>query len=51
MSSPNTLLEQVKLCTEICIDCTDGEPKNRPSMDRIIQMLTETETDVAQVIS
>ncbi|XP_039822427.1 disease resistance protein RPM1-like isoform X3 [Panicum virgatum] len=49
MSSPNTLLEQVKLCAEICIDCTDRERKNRPSMDRIIQKLTETETNVAQV--
>ncbi|CAN6242180.1 unnamed protein product [Urochloa humidicola] len=43
-----TLLEEVNSCAEICIGCTDKDPKRRPSMDRIIQLLHETETDITQ---
>ncbi|CAM0908463.1 unnamed protein product [Alopecurus aequalis] len=50
VSQDNPLWQQIKVCAEIGIECTDFEPAKRPpSMKHIVDRLLETES--AQVIS
>ncbi|TVT97019.1 hypothetical protein EJB05_57750, partial [Eragrostis curvula] len=43
-SSEEFLLEQIRVCAEIGIQCTDSDSTKRPTIQQIIQVLTETET-------
>jgi len=44
-SFTDILLEQVRVCTEISIACINPNPERRPDMQRIIEMLDETECE------
>ncbi|XP_039853418.1 probable serine/threonine-protein kinase PBL11 [Panicum virgatum] len=44
-SLTDILLEQVRVCTEIRIACINPNPERRPDMQRIIEMLDETECE------
>lgn len=45
------LVEQVKVCAEIGINCTDNNPENRPSIQGIIQRLDATDISNSSVRS
>uniref|UniRef100_A0A453AKX1 Protein kinase domain-containing protein n=1 Tax=Aegilops tauschii subsp. strangulata TaxID=200361 RepID=A0A453AKX1_AEGTS len=40
----DTLLEQVKVCTKIGIECMDPNPKKRPAARHILDMIDKTES-------
>ncbi|KAF7068777.1 hypothetical protein CFC21_074509 [Triticum aestivum] len=42
-SQQDTQLKQIRLCTELGIECTDGKQANRPDTTHIITRLGETE--------
>jgi len=44
-SLTDILLEQVRVCAEISISCINPNPERRPDMQRIIEMLDETECE------
>ncbi|KAI4997734.1 hypothetical protein ZWY2020_053076 [Hordeum vulgare] len=43
-SQSDIQLEQVRVCAEIGIECSDSDPVNRPSTEHIINRLAETES-------
>jgi len=42
-SAIDTVLEQIRVCFEISIDCMDFNPEKRPTTRRIIELLEQTE--------
>lgn len=50
-SESHMLLEQVKVCAEIGINCTDENPENRPAIQDIIRRLQETDISNSSVRS
>lgn len=43
-SGEDTPLEQIRVCTEICICCLESNPEKRPEIQHIIEVLDETES-------
>jgi hypothetical protein len=43
-SQRDVQLEQVRVCAEIGIECTNFNPAKRPDMQHIVNRLDETET-------
>ena len=42
-SAIDTVLEQIRVCFKISIDCMDVNPEKRPTTRRIIELLEQTE--------
>ncbi|CAL4981721.1 unnamed protein product [Urochloa decumbens] len=43
-SGEDTMLEQIRVCAEICIRCLDSNPNKRPATQNIIEALVEMES-------
>ncbi|GMP93407.1 hypothetical protein CsSME_00043261 [Camellia sinensis var. sinensis] len=41
LASSSAVLEQVAMCVQIGLLCTQADPRNRPSMDRVVVMLSK----------